>query len=282
MKHILVALDLSKMDESLIRYASFLAETFPVDKVFFVHNIKKYELSELFAEQLKDVDLEKVVGDELNEKVEALFESEKDWEVLISEDPYTESLISYIVNKYAIDVVLLGNKGSLKSTGTVSGKLLRLLQCDLLAVPKNVEPAMGEIWVGTDFSQQSKKALRMAQTLQKQVSAKLTAAHVFNVPIHFSPYLSKDNMAPRIERHVTNKCTQFLQKLQHPEDIRQAIIPGREAGIANRLITHAQKAGANLLVVADKGNNPFSTLLIGSVTDDLFNQITDIPLWIAK
>ncbi|MDT7827530.1 universal stress protein [Pricia sp. S334] len=282
MKHILVALDLSKMDESLIRYASFMAKTFPLEKVFFVHNIKKYELSELFSEQLKDIDLDKVVGDELNEKVEALFEAEMNWEVLISEDPYTESLINYIVNKFDIDVVLLGNKSSLKSTGTVSGKLLRLLKCDLLAVPKNAETAMKEIWVGTDFSQRSKKALRTAQTLQHIVSAKLTAAHVFNVPIHFSPYLTTDSMASKIERHVTDKCTRFIQNLEHPEGIRQRIIPGREPGIANSLITHAQRAGADLLVVTDKGNNPFSNLLIGSVTEDLFNQISDIPLWIAK
>jgi hypothetical protein len=36
--------------------------------VYFVHNIKKYEISELFEEQLKDINLDEIIGDELNER----------------------------------------------------------------------------------------------------------------------------------------------------------------------------------------------------------------------
>ncbi|PAM94734.1 universal stress protein, partial [Flavobacterium sp. IR1] len=61
-KNILVALDLSNMDEVLIKYASFIAERLKAEKVYFVHNIKKYEISELFEEQLKDVNLDEVIG----------------------------------------------------------------------------------------------------------------------------------------------------------------------------------------------------------------------------
>ena len=98
-KNILVALDLSDIDNTLIEYASFIAETLKVKKVYFVHNIKKYEISELFEEQLRDLNLDEIIGDELNEKVEDKFKSSAQWEVLISEDPYSESLINYIVNK---------------------------------------------------------------------------------------------------------------------------------------------------------------------------------------
>jgi hypothetical protein len=54
--NILVALDLSDIDDTLINYASFIAETLKVDKVYFVHNIKKYEISELFEEQFDHED----------------------------------------------------------------------------------------------------------------------------------------------------------------------------------------------------------------------------------
>ena len=100
-KNILVALDLSEIDNTLIKYASFIAESLQVEKVYFVHNIKKYEISELFEEQLKDLNLDEIIGDELNEKVAEKFTSSVAWEVLISEDPYSESLINYIVDKYA-------------------------------------------------------------------------------------------------------------------------------------------------------------------------------------
>jgi hypothetical protein len=36
--------------------------------VYFVHNIKKIRDSELFEEQLKDINLDEIIGDELNER----------------------------------------------------------------------------------------------------------------------------------------------------------------------------------------------------------------------
>jgi AAA+ superfamily predicted ATPase len=33
-----------------------------------VHNIKKYEISELFEEQLKDINLDEIIGDELTKR----------------------------------------------------------------------------------------------------------------------------------------------------------------------------------------------------------------------
>jgi hypothetical protein len=56
----LVALDLSDIDNTLIEYASFIAEL-GVKKVYFVHNIKN-EISELFEEQLKDINLDEIIG----------------------------------------------------------------------------------------------------------------------------------------------------------------------------------------------------------------------------
>jgi hypothetical protein len=62
-KNILVALDLTDIDNTLIEYASFIAESLKVEKVYFVHNIKKYEISELFEEQLKNLNLDEIIGD---------------------------------------------------------------------------------------------------------------------------------------------------------------------------------------------------------------------------
>jgi len=57
-KNILVALDLSALDNHLIDYSSYLAEKLDVGNVYFIHNIKKYEFSELFEEQVDQVNLD--------------------------------------------------------------------------------------------------------------------------------------------------------------------------------------------------------------------------------
>lgn len=280
--NILVALDLSEMDTTLIEYASFISDQLNVDKVYFVHNIKKYEISELFEEQLKDLNLDEIIGDELNEKVGETFKGKAEWEVLISEDPYTESLIKYVVNKYSIKLAILGNKNKVKGAGVVSGKLLRLLRCHILTIPLNFPARISKIWAGTDFSHASKKAFAVAHEIKRATAADIFAVHVFNVPVHFSPYLPKEEVAPQIEKHLKEKSQRFLKKLDATGEIKTAIIPGRDAGAAERMRTSAKNAGADLLIVGDKGGNTFSSLLIGSVPEELFNQDLDIPLWIAK
>ncbi|WP_249356491.1 hypothetical protein [Maribacter sp. ACAM166] len=56
-----MALDLSAIDSTLIEYASFIAKTLKVKKVYFIHNIKKYEILELFEEQLKNLNLDEII-----------------------------------------------------------------------------------------------------------------------------------------------------------------------------------------------------------------------------
>lgn len=281
-KNILVALDLSDLDEVLIQYSSFLAEKLRAEKVYFVHNIKKYAISALFEEQLKDVNLDEVVGDELNEKVQEHFSSAIPSEVLISEDPYTESLIKYVVEKYGIQLVVVGNKKHEKGTGLVSSKLLKLLRCDVLAIPRHAKPQIETIWAGTDFSPESRKVFQVTEALHPGENTSLKLVHIYSVPVQFSPYVSTEFMAPKVEKHVKEKIDKYIRKISYPKSIEPLIFLGRESGVAQKIIDNIKKSNVDLLVVADKGGNTFSPFAIGSVTEELFNANYGVPLWVVK
>jgi nucleotide-binding universal stress UspA family protein len=281
-KNILVALDLSDLDSTLIEYASFIAETLKVKKVYFVHNIKKHEISELFEEQLKDINLDEIIGNELNEKVEEKFTSSTEWEVLISEDPYSESLINYIVNKYEIQLALIGNKNKSRGTGVVSGKLLRMLKCNILSIPKNAKPLITNIWAGTDFSSASNKVFEVAEKLQKTTAAKVKAVHIYNIPVQFSPYIPKEHLDVKIENHLKEKFDKLIKKIGYKGELTSEIIPGKGSGVAEKLRAKAEASKVDFIIVGDKGRNTFSSLLVGSVTEELFNQDLEVPLWIVK
>lgn len=281
-KNILVALDLSALDEKLITYTSFLAERLNAENVYFVHNIKKYAISELFAERLKDVNLDEVIGEELNDKVKENFKATARWEVLISEDPYSESLIKYVVEKYAIDLAIVGNKKQENGTGVVSGKLLRLLRCDILAVPRLAQEKIDVIWAGTDFSQDSRKIFQVTKELQEAYNSTLKVVHVYSVPVQFSPYLSPEEMGPQVEKHVKEKYDKFIKKLDYSHPIEPLILLGRESGAAKKIVANTKISEVDLLVVADKGGNTFSPFSVGSVTEELFNSNLQVPLWVVK
>lgn len=280
--HILVALDLSAIDITLIEYASNLADVLGCEKVFFVHNIKKYKISELFAEQLKDVDLDKVVGEELTQKVNSHFTSAVEHEVLISEDPYTESLVQYIVNKYGITLVVLGNKNREKGSGLVSNKLLRMLRCDILTVPRDTTARFDRLWAGVDFSRSSQKVLPLLGYFHEHHGSAATVVHVYEVPIQFSPYVPSHQLGPRIERHTRERFRRFLSRLNLEGKMETRLIPGREAGVGPLILEKAMAEDVNLLLIADKGGNTFSSLVIGSTAEEIFRQDMDLPLWVVK
>lgn len=281
-KNILVTLDLSEIDETLIAYASFLSDVLQADKVYFAHNIKKYEIDELFEDELGDINIEESIGEELNEKVATSFKGKAAWEVLISNDPYTESLIAYIVNKYAIHLTLVGSKNRVKGTGVVSGKLLRMLRCHILSIPRETRPKIEHIRVGTDFSSASRRSFSMAKVVGKAVSAVVKAVHIYNVPLQFAPYLPKETLMPVVEKHTAEKGRKFMKKVPGAEDISLEIIPGRSSSIPETLIQYGKKQKTDLFFVSDKGGNTFSSLLVGSVTEELFNEDLPFPLWVCK
>lgn len=281
-KNILVALDLSDLDDVLIKYASYISGLLDAENVYFVHNIKKYEISELFEEHLKDVNLDEMVGDELNEKVEQLFNANSNWEVLISEDPYSESLIKYVADKYAIDLAIMGNKKHENGTGVVSSKLLRLLRCDLLSVPRAAKEKIETIWAGTDLSHDSRKVLEVTKQLQEKTQAALKLVHVYSVPVQFSPYVTPESMAPKVEKHVQEKFEKFIRKLNYPLPLDPLIFLGRESGAAQKIIANIRKSNVDMLMITDKGGNTFSPFAVGSVTEELFNENFGVPVWVVK
>ncbi|WP_081209363.1 universal stress protein [Salegentibacter sediminis] len=281
-KNILVGLDLSNSDDTLIEYTAFISDLLGAEKIYFVHNIKKYEISELFKEELKDLNLDKIIGDELDDKISNSFKSNTPWEVLTSEDPYTESLINYITHKYSIDLAILGNKPSGKGSGVVSSKLLRMLKCDLLSIPPTAKPEINNIWVGTDFSRPSQEAFTRGIKLKDLTSAQINLVHIFNVPVQFTPYLIKEEVAPKIETHIREKATKFLKKMNYEKESGFKIYPGRDASIGEKLLIEAKRDKADMIILSDKGSNAVSSLMVGSVTDEVFNQELPAPLWITK
>lgn len=281
-KNLLVALDLSSIDNHLIEYSSFLAEKLAIENVYFVHNIKKYEISDLFEEELQNVNLDQLIGDELNDKIESRFTAKANWEVLISEDSNTESLIHYIANKYQINLVLVGNKTAKDGTGVVTSKLLRLLKCSILTVPKTDEINLDKVWVATDFSSHSRKSFFFVEELRNKLTIKLNSIHIYHIPIQFSPYVVGDAAIAKIETHLKQKAAKFFKKLTVTEPDQSEFLFAKDKSIGQKFLLEIEKRKPNLIVLSDKGGSNISSLLIGSLTEELFNESLSSPLLVVK
>ena len=280
-KNILVALDLSELDITLIKYCSMLAKNYGTENVYFIHNVKKYEISSLFSEQLENINIEEIIEEELENSISKHFDTDCNYELLVSDDAYTESLISYVANKYHTNLIIVGNKNTYKGSGSVSGKLLRMAKCNVLLIPKEANLNPENLMVATDFSSASLKAFHTASDMSSKQKSTLKALNVFKIPQLFFPYIKIDKAREKVEKHVDSQFEKLLQKTKakHIETLKAS---AGEDSIPEKIRTIAEKDKTDILFVADKGHNNFTSLLVGSVTEELFTQDLHVPLWVVK
>ncbi len=277
---ILVALDLSQIDEYVTQYASYIATTTKAEKVYFVHNIKRYEISKWFEKELEALDLEGMIEKKIAKTIAENFNAEVEYEILISDDPYTESMISYMANKYQVNLVMVGNKNTFKGTGAISGKLLRLLKCDVLSVPKEAKIPAENLLCTTDFSVKSQRGIRRAMQFQEQNGGKLACLRVYNIPAQYFPALDVKQAEKRIEGQTDKAFSKLFQKLGATDIQPIAEIAG-ENSIPEQIQETAEE-GYDLLFMSDRGQNNFTSLLVGSTTEEIFSHYLNIPLWVVK
>ncbi len=276
---ILVALDLSKLDEKLIQYAAYIAEINKTKKVYFIHNIKQYLIGDLFEKQLEKIDLEEIIEEKLTKSIKKNFNSDVEWEFLISEDVYSDILIKYTANKYQIDLVIVGNKNSYKGSGAITGKLLRILKTDILSIPENATFPIKKGLVTTDFSSAANKALDKALELNDKISLNLCLLNVFKLPQLYFPYLNIEKSIKKVEIHIEK---QFNKLSKNYDNYSSEKLSAGDVSIPEKIASYAEKNKFDILFISSKGHNSYTSLLIGSVTEELFTHNLNIPLWVVK
>ncbi len=279
-KNILVALDLTQLDDKLIEYAAYVANMYHAENVYFVHNIKRFALSDLFKKELESLNLDDMIEKKIHQNVERHFNSNISYEILISDDPYTESLITYISNKYLVNLVMVGNKNSYKGTGSVAGRLLRMLQCDVLSVPKTAKVPAENVLCTSDFSSKSNKGIRRAIDFTEKAKGSIHCLNVHKFPVQYFPVLDLNDAKERIEKHTQQSFKKLFAKIKTDKIQPISAIAG-EKSVPEKIRTIAEEE-YDILFMADRGQNNFTSLLVGSTTEEIFTHYLTVPLWVVK
>jgi nucleotide-binding universal stress UspA family protein len=277
----MVCLDLSDIDEKLVAFARTICERLPVDKVYFVHNVKTSELSDDFREWFGDVDLASEVEGNIADIVTEHFANAAPHEILVSEEPNTEVILADLVKRYNVKLTLLGKKSKDRSTGALGTKLLRILPCSILVFPESSSFHIEKVLVPIDFSNTSVLALRLSKNLSNQLGLQLEIMHVYRLPSQFFPLISEEKAIRKAEELVKGKF-EDLQN-EHPEitGIPYTLVRAANKSIADRITLQLEKGGHDLLVLGLKGNNPIPSLSLGSVPTAVYNAEINVPLWLV-
>jgi nucleotide-binding universal stress UspA family protein len=277
----MVCLDLSDIDEKLVAFTRSICERLPVKKVYFVHNIKTYELSDDFRESFGEVDLGEEVEANIADIVSEHFAGGCEHEILVSEEPNTEVILADIVKRYEVKLTLLGKRMSDKSTGALGTKLLRILPCSVLVFPETATFNIASVLAPIDFSDTSLHALRLSKSLVDQLGLRLEIMHVYKLPTQYFPLISEEKAIRKAEEVVKGRFLDMQKRHREIADVPYTLVRAAGKSTAERIYLQLRKGKHDLLVLGLKGDNPVPSLSLGSVPAALYNMDIDVPLWLV-
>jgi nucleotide-binding universal stress UspA family protein len=283
-KKILVALDLTEIDDFLLRYVLFLVEKFKTEKVWFVHNIKRYDLPESIDDLLVEIGkpLEQLITEELQEKVGSVFSnSSVEPSVLVKYSDSTSHTLRNIAENLEVDTLVMGKKNALKGTGIQVGKILRSTKQSILLVPDCQVDDMTNLVVPIDFSEHSKNLLNIAQEIANTVTANLQPAHVYQLPRWFFPYIAEEKANVSLLT-AAEKSYQKLMASTNLEGLECVYLHGKDKGTAKTIQAYAVKQKSNLIVLGSKGKNRVTGLQLGSVAEKFSQLDWHIPVLFVR
>lgn len=281
--NILVGLDLTEMDKIVIEYVSFLTSVLQIDQIYFIHNIKQLDVMDVLEEYIKEGSLEEIIDKELNQTIKTHYKSKIPYELLVSEDNYTESLITYITTKYEINWVMLGLKNEMQGTGGLSQKLVRMLTCSLLLVPENALQKIDNILIPTDFSAPAARTFQVATSVAASFKSSISVLHVFNIPSFFFPYIDNKKAVDKTLEHSKERYTQFIKKNKiDDENISFNTVYQAESSVVDIIVDTINKKDIDMVILSARGANKLTSLFVGSTTQGLILKNLTVPLFIIK
>lgn len=284
---ILVSLDLTRMDEFLIRYVSFICSDLGAEKVYFVHVIQDAgfpdEMASLYPEL--ETSLPELIEDELHKKVSENFDSELgiDTEVVVSNGSVSDTVIEWARDQ-KVDLAILGKKTGYRGKGILSGKILRLAHCNVLFVPESARFSLQQVQVPLDLSEFSRKALDKAIEIGDKTGGAIECQYVYSLPRQYFPYMQKVEKAEdRLQNESQRSCDRFIGKsIGKRSNVACAVTHDHEGDVAECIYHRGNMNGADLIVVGSKGRTNAGSVLLGSTAEKLAGFEKPIPILIVK
>ncbi|WP_114784045.1 universal stress protein [Botryobacter ruber] len=289
LKKLMVGLDLTKMDETLIRYAAFLCSQSSIRQVLFVHIIQEVEIPEELKQDYRqqNVPLERSITSDLETKVSQYFAQlpQVQTEIQVVEGKPLKGLLRG-AKQYHPDLMLVGRKLHLRGSGVLPQKLLRSGKTSILFLPENAEPVLKKILVSIDFSDCSLMALdRVLHSALTRPDVEVSCLHVYEVPTGYITLgESYADFEDRMKGFATEKFDQVLAKFPELGSRTSLKLVKRESedDIGELIVLHAKRDRADMLVIGAKGKSAAAVFMVGSVTEKILRHDNDIPLTVFK
>ena len=282
----LVCLDLTDIDQALIRYASFLSQALETNKIIFIHAIQAYDLPDKTSKKFPDLrsSLSTTIEEEINSVVSNHFKKQIKTEVVtkIEDEDASEVIIDFI-EKEKVDLTLVGQKYGEDREGHYGQRIAEQAQSDLMFVPEDPVDSLERILCAVDFSEASEKAFLRALEISRKAESRLTCHYIYDTSKSYFP-ASTLKTTSYIEKQFNKRFKKFLKKFDlKPEDVNCKFdVDDSLTSQAEKTYRTAKEEESQLVIIGAKGKTTSVTTLLGNITENLRRMDKEIPVMIMK
>lgn len=294
-KHILVPSDFSANAEQAALHAVAIAAQYGA-KITFLHIVTVYDddLSdpETFFPDIEKFykHLENRADDKIKQTIETFLHKDLTSERVIQRGfSAFEEILSY-AEDHNVDMITMGTHSRKPLArffiGSVTEKVVHHAQCPVLCThiheekPKPIKP-YERILVPVDFSEQSKKALTIAQLFLAE-NGRIDVLHVIEDNIHPAYYSSETtslmDFLPDLHDRSQQNIDAMIKENANTVKTRVSIENGP---VAKTITEHAEENKADMIVMGTHGLNALEQLFIGNVANKVIRKAS-CPVMTAK
>ncbi len=285
-RQILVCLDLTEIDASLIKYAAHLSRTLSVERVIFFHAVQAYDLPDRADKDFPDpeTELSELIRKNLLKSVDEFFKTECHWEIetRVGYEDAAKEIIAYIRESSA-DLTLLGQKFGENRQARYSRKIIAETACDILLVPQMGALSMNPVLCAVDFSEDSSIAFEKALDISRAEAGQMHCYFVSDPTRAYFPATTKRSSDRDLHR-FRQTYEQFLKGYGlSPEAVPCRIeLHDTVSSEAEAIHQTASEYNARLIVVGARGDAAKTTSLFGHLCETFRTMEKDLPVMLVK
>ncbi|WP_186756967.1 universal stress protein [Echinicola salinicaeni] len=289
-KKLIVCLDHTEMDETLVKFASFIAKINQTKKIYFTNVIRNLQVPKDILKEFPNL-VENMVEErkgQMKTLVDKHFEKELKTELsyIVKEGQLSKKILKLAHEKSA-DMILVGRKSTLSGSGVVSQRLARRASCSLMIVPEScTSPKVEKLLVPSDFSDYSKDALEEAIMIAERHGrhVEIICQNVFSVPSGYHlTGKSYEEFAAIMKTNAEVNFKKFIRKIDtknvtiHPE----YTVDNNDDPVED-IFLKAKEANVDGIIIGAKGRTAATALFIGSIAERLIQLNDKFPLVVTR
>ena len=291
-KKIMIALDLTTMDQYILNYIEGLSKYVKAEKIYFINIQKTFDIDADTKELMgigKDTPVDEYIEKMMRETVAEHYPScsNFDCEYEIAEGNPSTEIIRWAKMKNS-DLILMGVKKELKGEGIAPQQIASKINCSVLLVPEGYKKfKLQSVFVPINFSEQTKLALEEAIDMQIKTPQRLKiyCHHFYELPLgHEKSGKSDEEFARILDQNASKKWIKLKKEIgietaefNYTDDLLK-----EGQNIAKELIKKAIEYNADLIIMASKSKTLAAQLFLGNVTKKMIMNTYSIPLLIVK